>query len=183
MKVVFEFNGRETSKIAAVMAALGCVPIVDGPVEKPQPKPRAKRTPKPEPESKPEPEPEPLVLQEAPEDNTRLNDIKPEPEAKESKPEPKRRGGGKRKFNKLPKETWLITDCLFVGMFVASTGRECGVAGVSVDDKTGNVRLAFIDKDCETASTEANWFVDPAKILDRMVATKENAEMIKAVYN
>ena len=73
--------------------------------------------------------------------------------------------------------------CLFVGMFVASTGRECGIAGVSIDTQTGNVRLAFIDKDCKTASTEANWFVCPDSILDRMDATVENAKLIKTCYN
>lgn len=174
MKVVFEFNGRETAKIGAVMAALG-VSVSEATIESPKPKqrPRASR-------SKPEPKPEPEPSVQEPVD-TRLED-------KESKPEPKsaskpKGGGGRRKFKKLPKETWQIADCLFVGMFVAGTGRECGIAGVETDETTGKVRLAFIDKECETASTEARWFVDPADVLDRMEATKENAKLIKTVYN
>ena len=173
MKIVFEFTGRETAKINAVMAALG-MSVSEATIETPKRK-------KPEPKPKPEPEATAggnVAIESVPVADTRLNIKEDKPESK-----PRRGGGGKRKFKKLPKQTWPIADCLFVGMFVASTGRECGIAGVSMDTQTGNVRLAFIDKDWMSASTEANWFVSPDAILDRMEATVENAKLIKTCYN
>lgn len=169
MEVNFKFTGRETKKIAAVMAALGMMEgaIVTAEVE--QPKTRKPRVNK-------EPVADGKVAETEP-DDTRL-------EGKEDKPsKPKRTYRRKSK-----KETFKIVDCLFLGMHVASTGRNCAIAAVSkgedpLNETFGKYRLAFIDDDFQTATTNIQWFVDPEAILDQRSPTIDNAQDLIIIYN
>jgi hypothetical protein len=98
----------------------------------------------------------------------------------------KRRGG----FKKIDKQTWPISDCLFVGVWQGKDEdghdkKPCAVAIVYEREEDGRVRMAFIDKDGETASTNTEWFADVND--DRHIhcadPTVENANKMIAVVS